>query len=72
MIINAVFTGGLHPSLEAGGHDGPGGVIIIPSLERVCGCEYHCVLLDDFNIHTACVCAENNILTEDGSTCVCK
>jgi len=62
------FSGGMYPAVDAGGHVGPGEFVIIPSF-RGCGCEHSCVLLDDFEPHTGCVCPENWVISEDGISC---
>ncbi len=54
--------------MEPGGHDGPGSLVVIPSMAG-CGCDYHCVLLDEFRFHSACVCPDAGVLTEDGYSC---
>lgn len=59
----------MYPSVDAGGHSGPGEFVVIPSFEG-CGCEYNCVLLDDYEMHSGCVCPENGLLREDGTSCV--
>ncbi|CAL8099717.1 unnamed protein product [Orchesella dallaii] len=64
-----IGKGGLYPSVEPGGHSGPGEFLAIPSFAG-CDCEYACVLIDDFDMHTGCVCPENSILRSDGSSCV--
>lgn len=61
----------MYPSVEPGGNDGPGSLVVIPSVQG-CGCDYQCVLLDDFRFHSACVCRENSILSDDGFGCVGK
>lgn len=60
----------MFPSVEPAGHSGPGELLAIPSFEGLlCGCEYSCVLLDDYEMHSGCVCPENSILRADGTSC---
>jgi len=63
-----MLPGGMYPSVEPGGHDGPGSLVVIPSVVG-CGCDDHCLLLDEFRFHSACVCLDNGVLKEDGYSC---
>jgi hypothetical protein len=58
----------MYPAVDAGGHVGPGEFIAIPSFPG-CGCEHSCVLLDDFEPLTGCVCPENWVISENGVSC---
>lgn len=55
-------------AVYAGDNSGHGSVVIIPAISRACGCEYRCVVLDEFSSTVACICPEGHRLKKDNLT----
>lgn len=56
-------------AVSEGENSGPGGVVIIPALVTpACGCDYRCVVLDEYRSVVACLCPENWRLKKDNLT----
>lgn len=56
-------------SVSEGENSGPGAVVIIPALASpACGCDYRCVVLDEYRSRVACLCPENWQLKKDNLT----
>jgi len=50
--------------------DGDGAVVIIPSLDNACHCDYRCVALDEHRHETKCLCPEGWFLGNDSISCI--
>lgn len=61
-----------HPELSfiyAGDNSGHGSVVIVPALPNpACGCDYRCVVLDEFSANVKCICPEGWKLKKDNQT----
>lgn len=56
-------------SIYSGDNSGHGSVIIIPAIPHPgCGCDYRCVVLDEFRSTVACICPEGWKLKKDNLT----
>lgn len=56
-------------SVVAGDNSGHGMVIIIRAINSPgCGCDYRCVVLDEFGADVACICPEGSRLKKDNLT----
>lgn len=55
--------------LYTGDNSGDGSVVIISALPPpACGCDYRCVVLDEFCVNVRCICPEGWKLKKDNST----
>lgn len=53
----------------AGDNIGHGSVVIVPALSHpACGCDYRCVVLDEFCVNVRCICPEGWRLKKDNQT----
>jgi hypothetical protein len=50
--------------------DGDGAVIIVPSLDSACRCDYRCVALDEHRHETKCLCPDGWYLGNDTTSCL--
>ncbi|CAB3381252.1 Hypothetical predicted protein [Cloeon dipterum] len=50
--------------------DGDGSVVIIPSLDNACHCDYRCVALDEYRHETKCICPPGWFLSNDSVSCI--
>ncbi|KAB7496690.1 Leukocyte tyrosine kinase receptor, partial [Armadillidium nasatum] len=64
------FAKGLHPQVKPASNSGPGMVFIIPAVRNSCGCHHLCAHLDEHLNESVCLCTNNQILAEDGITCI--
>lgn len=56
-------------SVVAGDNSGNGMVIIIRAINSPgCGCDYRCVVLDEYGADVACICPEGSRLKKDNLT----
>lgn len=56
-------------SVIAGDNSGNGMVIIIRAINSPgCGCDYRCVVLDEYGANVACICPEGSRLKKDNLT----
>lgn len=56
-------------SVVAGDNSGHGMVIIIRAINSPgCGCDYRCVVLDEFGADVACICPDGSRLKKDNLT----
>lgn len=56
-------------SVVAGDNSGHGMVIIIRAISSPgCGCDYRCVVLDEFGADVACICPDGSRLKKDNLT----
>lgn len=55
--------------IYAGDNIGHGSVVIVPALPQpACGCDYRCVVLDEFSVNVRCICPEGWRLKKDNLT----
>lgn len=55
--------------IYAGDNSGHGSVVIVPALPHpACGCDYRCVVLDEFSVNVKCICPEGWKLKKDNQT----
>lgn len=55
--------------IYAGDNGGHGSVVIVPALPHpACGCDYRCVVLDEFSVNVKCICPEGWRLKKDNQT----
>lgn len=55
--------------IYAGDNGGQGSVVIVPALPHpACGCDYRCVVLDEFSVNVRCICPEGWRLKKDNQT----
>lgn len=55
--------------IYAGDNIGHGSVAIVPALPHpACGCDYRCVVLDEFSVNVRCICPEGWRLKKDNLT----
>lgn len=61
-------------SMYGGDNIGHGSIVIVPALPHpACGCDYRCVVLDEFSVNVKCICPEGWKLKKDNQTaCECK
>lgn len=55
--------------IYAGDNIGHGSVVIVPALPHpACGCDYRCVVLDEFSVNVRCICPDGWRLKKDNQT----
>lgn len=55
--------------IYAGDNIGHGSVVIVPALPHpACGCDYRCVVLDEFRVNVRCICPDGWRLKKDSQT----
>lgn len=55
--------------IYGGDNIGHGSVVIVPALSHpACGCDYRCVVLDEFSVNVRCICPEGWRLKKDNQT----
>lgn len=56
-------------AIYSGDNSGHGSVVIIPAIPTPgCGCDYRCVVLDEFSSTVACICPDGWRLRKDNLT----
>lgn len=55
-------------AIYSGDNSGHGSVVIIPAIPQGCGCDYRCVVLDEFSSTVACICPDGWRLKKDNYT----
>lgn len=61
----------LHAAYHVGYNQGPGEVLIIPAISG-CGCDFRCVVLDQFLSEVKCLCPPGWLLGNDTKSCLSK
>lgn len=56
-------------AIYAGDNIGHGSVVIVPAIPHpACGCDYRCVVLDEFSVNVRCICPDGWRLKKDNQT----